>query len=157
MQEANGQQLDKNPPTAGKDEVVSKLSKSDKESSTNIVKWHLWFLLKGNKRFSWTYFPNIRWKLPLYYSIAGSIPSLSFWYFLSYRWDSCQPYFPRSCQYYFLHRQWHIDQIFSIIIIYSIVITFSKLENHLECWIAYSNHEKIILAANWHTPTSLPW
>ena len=40
MQEANGQQLDKNSPTVGKDEVVSKLSKSDKESSTNIVKWH---------------------------------------------------------------------------------------------------------------------
>ena len=56
MQEANGQQLDKNPPTAGKDEVVSKLFKSNKESSTNIVKWQPWFLLKGNKRFSWTYF-----------------------------------------------------------------------------------------------------
>ena len=52
MQEANSQQLDKNPPTAGKDEVVSKISKSDKESSTNIVKWHPWFLLKGNKTFS---------------------------------------------------------------------------------------------------------
>ena len=67
MQEANGQQLDKSPPTARKDEVVSKLSKSDKESSTNIVKWHPWFLLKGNKRFSWTSFLNTRWKLPLYY------------------------------------------------------------------------------------------
>ena len=40
MQEANGQQLDKNPPIARKDEVVSKLSKSNKELSTNIVKWH---------------------------------------------------------------------------------------------------------------------
>ena len=156
MQEANGQQLDKNPPTAGKDEVVSKISKSDEESSTNIVKCHPWFLLKGNKRFNWTYFLNTRWKLPLYYSIAGSRPLLSIWYFLSYRWDSCQPYFPRSCQYYLLHRQRHKDQIFSIIIIYSTVITFSKSESHLECWIAYSNHEKIIPAVNWHTPSSLP-
>ena len=40
MQEANGQQLDKNPPTARKDEVVLQISKSNKESSTNIVKWH---------------------------------------------------------------------------------------------------------------------
>ena len=32
MQEANGQQLDKNPRTARKDEAVSKLSKSDKGS-----------------------------------------------------------------------------------------------------------------------------
>ena len=32
MQEANGQQLDKNPRTARKDEAISKLSKSDKGS-----------------------------------------------------------------------------------------------------------------------------
>ena len=151
MQEANGQQLDKNPPTARKDEVVLQISKSNKESSTNIVKWHPWFLLKGNKRFSWTYFLNTKWKLPPYYSIAGSRLLLSIWYFLSYRWNSCQPYFPRSCQYYFLHRQWHKDQIFSIIIIHSTVITFSKLESHLECWIAYSNQEKIIPTVNTHT------
>ena len=76
-----------------------------KETSINNVKWHPWFLLKGNKRFSWTSFLNTRWKLPLYYPIVGSRPSLSIWYFLSYRWDSCQPYFPRSCQNYFLHRK----------------------------------------------------
>ena len=155
MQEANGQQLDKNPPTAGKDEVVSKLSKSNKESSTNISKWHPWILLKGNKRFSWTYFLNTRWKLPPSYSIAGSRPLLSIWYFLSYRWDSCQPYFPRSCQYYFLHRQRHKDQILSIIIIYSIVITFNKSESHPNRWTTYSNQEKITLVVNWHTPSSL--
>ena len=77
MQEANGQQLDKNPPTTGKDEVVSKLSKSNEGSSINISKWHPWFLLKGNKRFSWTYFLNTRGKLPLYCSISGSRPSPS--------------------------------------------------------------------------------
>ena len=82
MQEANGQQLDKNPPTAGKDEVVSKLSKSNKGSSINISKWHPWFLLKGNKRFNWTYFLNTRWKLPLYYSIARSRPSPSIYHYI---------------------------------------------------------------------------
>ena len=127
-----------------------------KESSINIVKWHPWFLLKGNTRFNWTYFLNIRGKLPPYYSIAGSRPSPSIWYFLSYHWNSCQPYFPRSYQYYFLHRQWHRDQIFSIIIIYSTLITFNKLESHPEWWITYSNQEKITLVVNWHTPSSLP-
>ena len=127
-----------------------------KESSINIVKWHPWFLLKGNKRFNWTYFLNIKGKLPPYYSITGSRPSPSIWYFLSYHWNSCQPYFPRSYQYYFLHRQWHRDQIFSIIIIYSTLITFNKLESHPEWWITYSNQEKITLVVNWHTPSSLP-
>ena len=49
MQEANGQQLDKNPPIAGKDEVVSKISKFDEESSTNIVKCHLDSYLRATR------------------------------------------------------------------------------------------------------------
>ena len=116
-----------------------------KELSINIVKWHPWFLLKGNKGKAAT--------VLFYCWIQTIVINLVF---LILHWNSCQPYFPKSCQYYFLHRQWHRDQIFSIIIIYSTLITFSKLESHPEWWITYSNQEKITLVINWHTPSSLP-